>query len=583
MRLSNYDNRNYTISDIINNFVRKLPAGFEYKERLKKELILIRDRKFTKVFMQVKQILDLTIDIPHVIRGSAGSSLVCYLLGITDIDPIYYNISLARFMHNKRDDNPDIDIDFPYNQREEVFSRIYDYFGIHRVARISNHLYYKEKSALREAVRLHGYRKQYSKHDDLIDLLGEEKVVEVVETARSLYKTFRGYSLHCGGIVIFDEKIPPKLVLKGNQIKLNKDQVEQKGLIKIDILSNRALAQLNDLDRRKLTEYPEEDELTSKLLSEGNNMGITIAESPAMRKIFTSMKPKNRMDVAFALALLRPAAAAEGNKDKILNGHDPVLVFDDDAIDRFQSMLNCSEADADNYRRAFAKNKEEKIEELMSLVKTDEDRKLILDNFRRLSLYSFCKSHAISYGQLVWALAYQKTRKPKEFWITALNHCESMYNKWVFYRHAVAAGLKINLGSGPWWLENDEVKCEEMMQSKGQIQDYYDHGYWVTDNFLDGCYYEEKTEDDVTYVLFKGLVATYRRYTGEKKIKKEDGESSYQVTFVTVGYDNDRMLDLVLYGRPRVGKYNLIEGVGIKKTWCNTTHIQVKKYRLSNP
>ena len=567
------------LARLINKFIRKMPKDPRYKERLRVELTLIRNRKFALVFLQVKEILDLTRDIPHVIRGSAGSSLVCYLLGITDIDPIAYNISLARFMHEERVDNPDIDIDFPYNKRDIVFERIYKHFGIHRVARISNRLYYREKSALREAVRMHGYRKQYSKHISIKEIFGSEKAEEVYKTAVDLYKTFRGYALHCGGIVIFKDIIPPKWVLKGNQIRLDKDQVEKKGLIKIDILSNRALAQLNDLDSRNLSEYPEEDKLTSDLLSNGDNMGITIAESPAMRKIFTAMKPKSRSDVAFALALLRPAAAAEGNKDNILKGHDPILVFDDDAIVKFQQLIGCTEAEADNYRRAFAKKKEDQIEEFLSKIKATEDRQLIYDNFKRLSLYSFCKSHAISYGQLVWAMAYQKARKPKEFWLTALNHCESMYNKWVFYRHAVAAGLKITLGKGPCTLVNDEVVFTEQYQTEGQVADYYKHGYWITEGFLDGCYYTEEVIDDIVYVQFKGLVATSRRYTGQKT----ESESKYKVTFVTVGYDNDKMLDIVLHGHPPVGRYNIVEGHGIKKAFCHSTHIQVKKYRLSNP
>ncbi|MDB4489940.1 hypothetical protein N9045_00340 [bacterium] len=572
----------HNLQDIIDGFIRKLPKDPQYKIRLKRELKLIKQRNFIETFIQVKTILELTKDIPHVIRGSAGSSLVCYMLGITDIDPILYNISLARFMHEERIDNPDIDIDFPYNKREEVFDRIYLHFGKHRVARISNHLYYKEKSAIREAVRRHGYRKQFSKHADLEQLLGRSKLEEVVKTAASLCNTFRGFSLHCGGIVIFDEKIPEKWILKNNQIKLNKDQVEDKNLIKIDILSNRALAQLNDLSSRQLSAYPEEDEKTSRLLSDGDNMGITIAESPAMRKIFTSMKPKNRSDVAFALALLRPAAAAEGNKDKILNGHDPVLVFDDDAIDKFREILNCSEAEADNYRRAFAKNKTEKIEELIAMVSSEEDKKLIRDNFKRLSLYSFCKSHAISYGQLVWALAYQKVRQPKQFWLTSINHCESMYSKWVFYRHAVAAGLEITLGKGPWKLVDNKIIGAETLESEGSKLDLLKHGYWIGESFLDGCYYEESIEDDgKTYVRFKGLVATYRRYTGEKQTKKGEAHK-YKVTFVTMGYDNDKMVDLVLYGRPQVGRYNMIEGIGIKKTWCNSSHIQVAEYKMEN-
>lgn len=567
----------YTISDLVSKFSRRLPKGDIYKSRLRDELKLIRDRDFIKVFLQVKQILELTEDIPHVIRGSAGSSLVCYLLGITDIDPIEYDISLARFMHTERTDNPDIDIDFPHNRREEVFARIYRHFGIHRVARISNRIYFKEKSAIREAVRLHGYRKQFSKYTTVEQLFSQEKAVEVYRTAYDLMNKFRGFSLHCGGIVIFDDKIPTKWVLKDNQIRLDKDQVEDEGLIKIDILSNRALAQLADLDTSKLNTYPEEDELTSQLLSSGDNMGITIAESPAMRKIFVSMKPQTRTDVAFALALLRPAAAAEGNKDKILNGHDPVLVFDDDAIIKFQQILGCTEAEADNYRRAFAKNKSEKIAELLSRISNPEDRDLVANNFKRLSLYSFCKSHAISYGQLVWALAYQKARKPKEFWVTALNHCESMYREWVFYRHAVAAGINISLGQGPWKLEGDRLQGVVTYEPKGQRQDYYDHGYWIGKDFLDNCYYEEEHIDDETYVRFRGLIATYRKYTGTKK----DSDKTYKVTFVTIGYDNDKMLDIVLYGQPTVGRYHIVEGYGVKKEWCGSTHIQVRKYKLS--
>lgn len=569
------------LQTIISSFTRRLPKGDIYKQRLKQELQLIRNRNFADTFIQVKTILELTSDIPHVIRGSAGSSLICYLLGITDIDPILYNISLARFMHEERTDNPDIDIDFPYNRRDEVFQRIYDHFGKHRVARISNHLYYKERSAIREAVRRHGYRKQFGKYADLEELLGHETLEQVIQTAAGLCNTFRGFSLHCGGIVIFDAHIPPKWILKDNQIKLNKDQVEEKNLIKIDILSNRALAQLNDLSNQALSEYPEEDQATSELLSKGDNMGITIAESPAMRKIFTSMKPKSRSDVAFALALLRPAAAAEGNKDKILNGHDPVLVFDDDAIDKFRQLTGCTEAQADNYRRAFAKNKTDKIEELMSRISSEEDKQLIRENFKRLSLYSFCKSHAISYGQLVWALAYQKSRKPQEFWLTALNHCESMYEKWVFFRHAVASGLKITLGKPPWRIENNTIIGDEVYASEGQSADLIKYGYWTDDQFLKECYYKEWIgENDKTYVTFKGLVATYRKYTGERKTKSGDNKP-YKVTFVTVGYDNDKMLDLVVHGRPPVGRFRLIEGTGIKLQWCNTTHIQVIKYQMT--
>jgi len=317
-------------------------------------------------------------------------------------------------------------------------------------------------------------------------------------------------------------------------------------------------------------------------LSSGNNMGITIAESPAMRKIFTSMKPKSRSDVAFALALLRPAAAAEGNKDKILNGHDPILVFDDDAINKFVELTGCSEAEADNYRRAFAKNKEDKIEELINLISDEQEKQAVKENFKRLSLYSFCKSHAISYGQLVWALAYEKARKPKEFWLTALNHCDSMYQKWVFFRHAVAAGLNITLGKPPWHIINNCIFGSETYQSQGMILDFIKHGYWADKDFLPNCYYKEWVDENgKIFVGFRGLIATYRKYTGDK-VNKDGNISKYKVTFITIGYDNDKMLDLVVRGRPPVGRKNIIEGSGLKLNWCNSTHINVIKYKMSN-
>ena len=96
----------------------------DYYNRIFKEMKLIVKNNFVDCFLQVMEILQITKNIPHIIRGSSGSSLTCYLLGITNIDPIKYNISLARFTHKLRSD-PDIDIDFPYNQRDYIFNNIF--------------------------------------------------------------------------------------------------------------------------------------------------------------------------------------------------------------------------------------------------------------------------------------------------------------------------------------------------------------------------------------------------------------------------------------------------------------------------
>ena len=140
---------------LIRKFVRHLPKLEKYDKRLEEELELIAKLGFAKHFLRVREILDLTRDIPHITRGSAGSSLICWLMGISDVDPVKENIPLARFMNPKRDDLPDIDLDFPHWQQTTVMNRIFRRWP-GQSARVSNYVTYKEKSAIREAAKRFG-------------------------------------------------------------------------------------------------------------------------------------------------------------------------------------------------------------------------------------------------------------------------------------------------------------------------------------------------------------------------------------------------------------------------------------------
>ena len=137
-------------------------TGDIYKERLDYELNLILKKDLFGCMIRALEILKLTKNIPHVTRGSCGSSLVCYLLGISHVDPVKHNISFARFLNEYRNNLPDIDFDFPHYLRDEVFLKLFQKWG-NKVARISNHNYFHEKSALREAFRKNGIRKFISK------------------------------------------------------------------------------------------------------------------------------------------------------------------------------------------------------------------------------------------------------------------------------------------------------------------------------------------------------------------------------------------------------------------------------------
>ena len=125
-------------------FLRPIPPDPKYETRIQQEFALIDKNGFTRVFLQVQNIMELCkkLQVPHIIRGSAGSSLVCYLMGISHTDPLKYDMDLARFMNHGRTDMPDIDIDVPYNRREELYTEIGKTWP-GQVARISNHVLYQ--------------------------------------------------------------------------------------------------------------------------------------------------------------------------------------------------------------------------------------------------------------------------------------------------------------------------------------------------------------------------------------------------------------------------------------------------------
>lgn len=601
--------------NLIKLIIRKIPSENKYIHRLARELQLIDYFNFTEVFLQVSEILKLAGKIPHIIRGSSGSCLLCYLMRITDIDPIKEKICLSRFMHKDRASIPDIDIDFPHKFRDEIYSKVFSKWE-NRVARISNHIMYKERSAIREAIREQGYRKMVRRDFDLNDIFDDKETVKkVIKRSKELINNFRCYSLHCGGIIIFKNKVPDNLVLKdfeikkgkvGKQIWMNKDQVEEADMIKIDLLSNRGISQLWDISKKPIDEYPYDDKKTMKVLSSGKNLGLTQAESRGMRKILKTMKPKNIEDLATALALIRPAASKNYQKSAFLRDYnrftdkrnrDKFIIFDDDATLYIKSILNCDEADADNFRRAFSKNKKEGKAKFEKIIRNQSYSKREVDNImeqlNQLAYYSFCKSHAYSYAKMVWALAYNKVYKPKEFWLSTLNNCNSSYKKWVHFREAKKAGLKLSLGKKPWYLVDNELRSEKSIyplfnNSYEQLSKY---GYWISDDFLPGMNYQEYwtkltkrhtkamvekfniidfENNKIMYAKFKGLVATGRVH------KKENGKGF--ITFLTVGYDDGKYIDLVIYGVHKVSKIFTISGYGKVKFDGYCKYIDVIKY-----
>ncbi len=539
----------YNITDLYNSIIRPIPKEQIYQDRLTHEINMIASKNLIGYIMRALDILKMTKHIPHVTRGSCGSSLLCYLVGISHVDPIKYNIKFSRFLNIYRNNLPDIDFDFPYNMRDEVFLKLQIKWP-GKIARISNHVYYHEKSAKREGLRSIGINGFISKYDihNVIKNLDKKQRKQFDTNVNKLDGTFRCYSLHCGGIVYYPQGVPEELKLKQlhdetnknglSQIILNKYDVSNNNQFKIDILSSRALAQLYQTLNFENIDFEKhyEDNKTKELLMSGNNIGLTFAESPLIRKSFMKIKPKTVDEIAICLSIIRPAAkdARDFNEVEDLDG---MFVYDDDAIDILSKSLGCTEDLADKYRRSFAKDDKDTIAQVaIDLSMENEQLKTdVLNKLKNLRKYSFCKSHAYSYAQLVWQLAYTKAHYPIEFWKATLNHCESSYKKWVHYYEARCVGIDYH-----HILMNKE---DVSVYSKNRMKKFFTltpieqlrtYGYWdmKSDRFFPGCYY---FKNDNNYVI-KGIIASSRMLSKGKK----------KTLILFIGYNKNKYCEVTI-------------------------------------
>ena len=540
-KTSKYDKK-FTKEDIYKYFIRPVSNSDKYIERLNYEIDLILSKDLFRNILYALDILELTKDIPHITRGSCGSSLVCYLLGISHVDPIEHNISFARFLNIYRNNLPDIDFDFPHYLRDEVFLKLYQKWG-NKVVRISNHNYYHEKSALRASLHINGIRHFISKYNIFrtIENFDENLKDKIYKKQKELEGTFKGYSLHCGGILYYPEGIPEENILETSnskiikQVNLDKNDVSKKKHFKIDILSSRGLSQLYYCRHFNLINFNTNigDTKTIELLCSGNNIGITLAETPLMRKALLLIKPKTINDLAICLAIIRPAAS-DTKKMYELGVYDSnSIVYDDDMIYILAELFECEEAYADKIRRGYSKNDEEmmKLINKKLYTKSPSYKKKIETMLKNMRKYSFCKAHALSYAQLVWQLAYEKAHNPRRFWKSTLKNVNSCYRNWVHIYEAKCNNVEIIHANKSVYSENKKNNINLLNSKYEQLQKY---GYWIMNNtkFFKGCYYINSNNN----ILFNGLIASSRmlNYNNNKKL------------ILFIGVEKNKYIELII-------------------------------------
>lgn len=478
------------------------------KLRLEEELKIIHSRGLDGYFLTVNEITRLARSDGHTpaLRGSAGNSLVCYLLGITDVDPLRHNLVFERFLHMGRIDLPDIDLDFDWKIRDELIDHVLEQRGRRHAARISSHLFLQPRSALRESAKVHGLSEdQVSAMGPAMEkrlepyVAGEKSCEDVpyhsgcplgplqwrrmFHHARLLVGRPHHLSIHPGGIVItpnpLEQYAPLQWSRKGVVItQYEKDAVEKIGLVKIDLLGNRALATVDEAFRlvgeRILphADMPEYDPEVSKLLLHGDTLGVNQMESPGMRHLLVQMQANCLDDVIQSLALIRPGAASIGMKErfirrrrgienppgiepalaKVLGDTQLMLLYEDDSLRLLKELAQLTPPDADAFRKKITKWQTEEqcnalgVEFFDLCEGSGVSRRALADLWLQLSKfnrYSFCKSHAVSYGIIAWKAAWLKAHHPREFWTSALNNNQGAYPRHVYVEAIRRAGIPL--------------------------------------------------------------------------------------------------------------------------------------------
>ena len=320
------------------------PVPDEVALRLEHELEVIRDKGFSGYILTVA---DLAAGRRTCGRGSGASSLVVYCLGITQVDPVRYRLLFERFLSPSRTDPPDLDVDFPWDERDAVFVAALERYGRAHVAMVSTHQRIRPKGALRAVARAWGIPDA-----DTSAVGGQLRAQRRYGAAANLAAPWPGliedaaaveglhlyYGLHCGGLVITPDPIrdlvPVHPAAKTIDTRMmpwedetwepvpaiawEKDGAEQMGLVKIDILGNRSLAVIRDcladlgalglgFDESKW--LPENDRATQEIVASGRTMGCFYIESPAMRQLLAKAASGDLDRLVVASSIIRPAAS----------------------------------------------------------------------------------------------------------------------------------------------------------------------------------------------------------------------------------------------------------------------------------
>jgi DNA polymerase-3 subunit alpha len=483
---------------------RKLEKNEEYLSRLDEELEIIGQKNFGPYFLVVRNMLNWAKSEGIMVgpgRGSAAGSLLCYALGITDIDPIKHGLLFFRFINPDRNDFPDIDSDIQDTRRDEVKDYLVRQYR--HVASIATFLQFKDKGVVRDVARclniplpdVNKVLKVVDTWDDFCTSKNtywfREKYPEVERYGDQLRGRIRGTGIHAAGVVtskdpIFryapletrsvtgqDERIPVVAVDMG--------EAENIGLIKIDALGLKTLSVLKDcidiIKEREgtkidLLKIDMDDANVYTMLSDGYTKGVFQCEAAPYTNLLVKMRVKNLAELAASNALVRPGAmntigksyiARKHGRENIDYKHQVMKSFTEETygciLYQEQVMQACvqlggmSMSEADKVRKIIGKKKDAKEFDVFkdqfvkgaSQYLSPNDALDLWHDFEAHAGYSFNKSHAVAYSTLSYWTAWLKYHYPLEFMFALLKNEKDKDGRTEYLIEAKRMGIPVKL------------------------------------------------------------------------------------------------------------------------------------------
>lgn len=452
----------------------------EIKTRLDYELKVIHNMGYDGYFLIVYDFINFARQNKIPIgpgRGSAAGSLVAYVLEITELDPLKYNLLFERFLNPERVTLPDIDVDICYIRRDEVISYVKDRYGADKVSQIATFGTMAAKAAIRDVARV--LEMTYVESSRLVKMipnvlnisidaalkksneLREEydsnpESKKIIDFARKLEGLPRHLSVHAAGVVIskvpLDEIVPLQISNGALVTQYDKDKIEELGLLKMDFLGLRTLTIIAETVKNiksshgvelELSKIPLRDKKTAEMLSSGKTGAVFQMESAGMTAMVKELRPEGFEDLIPTVALYRPGPLGSGMVEDFIAGKhgrkkpqylhpklEPILketfgliLYQEQVMQIVQTLAGFTLGQADLLRRAMGKKKAEillaqKENFLRGCELNGVEKSLAEKIFELLSHfadYGFNKSHSVAYGLLAWQTAYLKAHYPAEY------------------------------------------------------------------------------------------------------------------------------------------------------------------------